>query len=453
MKKIYEKQKSNTIRDINNLSKQNINQENHIKVNKKHKTQGKSGLFFSNTKNGLNFNYLQQTSSSLNKTRKINSSKKEIIGINNDKNCNIIKVYTLDKKDNINYKQIKKRVDSLLDKEKINIIYQKNYFSDNNDNNKTSTTSQNFFEYFPQPEPFPKTINYNFNINNNLKYKTDYSNSKDSTIGNSCSKNNKEDNNILYLLMNLNLGNLYNIFISNCISFRDLFLLTKDDFVEMKIPIGPRNRIIHFLGEYKKFGKNYDFMELSSFLNYYNQLIEKPFINDEINFSETPQIKKKCLEDNKNNCQNFGDNIKNKGILILNGKYSDSEIKLMNNIKIKENNIHRIKKYNSFNFHNKKENKNKEINYNCIKTGYSKEKSNENKTCLKKRLIKDNSFKNNIINNQKIKKKSNYDFLYQKYKDMDKKVYDFQQNYSKIQKYSKFIDEKISEFLNTEKLI
>ena len=51
MKKIYEKQKSNTIRDINNLSKQNINQENHIKVNKKHKTQGKSSLFFSNTKN------------------------------------------------------------------------------------------------------------------------------------------------------------------------------------------------------------------------------------------------------------------------------------------------------------------------------------------------------------------------------------------------------------------
>ena len=182
MKKIYEKKKSNTIRDINNLSKQNINQENHIKVNKKHKTHSKSGLFFSNTKKGLNFNYLQQTSSSLNKTRKMNSSKKEIIGINNDKNCNIIKVYTLDKKDNINYKQIKKRVDSLLDKEKINIIYQKNYFSDNNDNNKTSTTSQNFFEYFPQPEPFPKTINYNFNINNNLKYKTDYSNSKDSTI-------------------------------------------------------------------------------------------------------------------------------------------------------------------------------------------------------------------------------------------------------------------------------
>ena len=169
----------------------------------------------------------------------------------------------MDKKDNINYKQTKKRVDSLLDKEKINIIYQKNYFSDNNDNNKTSTTSQNFFEYFPQPEPFPKTINYNFNINNNLKYKTDYSNSKDSTIANSTFNNKKEDNNILYLLMNLNLGNLYNTFISNCISFHDLFLLTKDDFIEMKIPIGPRNRIIHFIREYKKSGKNFDFMELS----------------------------------------------------------------------------------------------------------------------------------------------------------------------------------------------
>ena len=62
--------------------------------------------------------------------------------------------------------------------------------------------------------------------------------------------NKKEDKNILYLLTNLNLQNLYNNFTSNCIGFTDLFLLTKDDFVEMNIPIGPRNRILHFLNVY-----------------------------------------------------------------------------------------------------------------------------------------------------------------------------------------------------------
>ena len=57
------------------------------------------------------------------------------------------------------------------------------------------------------------------------------------TIRNSNSLNKREDNNILYLLMNLNLGDLYNIFMSNCISFNDIFLLTKEDFIEMKIHI------------------------------------------------------------------------------------------------------------------------------------------------------------------------------------------------------------------------
>ena len=444
MKKFHENRTSNKIRDINNFSKQKINNNNNLKVNKKIQTECKNNIIISNIISGSNYNYLQQTSSSLNKNRK-KSSEKKIKDINKNKNNYLIKAYPRDENYNMNYNRIKRSTDSLSNKEKIN--NQKNNYNGNNI--KVSKTSQNFYEYFPQPEPLPKTINYNFNINNNLKYKTDYSNSKDSTIANSTFNNKKEDNNILYLLMNLNLGNLYNTFISNCISFHDLFLLTKDDFIEMKIPIGPRNRIIHFIREYKKSGKNFDFMELSSFLNYYKKLIGKPNIN-EINFDETFQFKKNLIEDNKNSYQD-NNNINNKGILLLNSKCSDSSIKLINNIKVKENNIQRLKKYNSFNFNAVKENKNNENNHNGIKTKHLKEKLNENKTCLIKRILKNNSFKNSNINNKTQNKKSNYDFLYQKFKDVNKKVIDFQQNFSKIKKCSNFFDEKISKFLKPKK--
>ncbi len=33
----------------------------------------------------------------------------------------------------------------------------------------------------------------------------------------------------------------------------------------MDIPIGPRNRIINFINEYKTYGKNYDLNELKKF--------------------------------------------------------------------------------------------------------------------------------------------------------------------------------------------
>ena len=126
---------------------------------------------------------------------------------------------------------------------------------------------QTFYKNYPKPEPIPKKINYNINKNANNENENMYN----------CIK---EDKNILYLLSNLNLEKLYNIFISNYISFNDLFLLTKEDFAEMKIPIGPRNRILHFIYEYKKCAKSFDFKELSSFLIEYKKMLAKPLMND-----------------------------------------------------------------------------------------------------------------------------------------------------------------------------
>ena len=254
----------------------------------------------------------------------------------------------------------------------------------------------------------------------------------------------KEDSNILYLLMNLNLGNLYNIFISNCISFNDLFLLTKEDFIEMKIPIGPRNRIMHFLLEYKKIGIKFDFMELSNFLNYYKKIMDKPNMND-ANIIES-FFQKENKSENKENFNNLNESTKEKG-LSINENSNNTEKKLINISKDKEmnNDCHKLKKYNSVNFY-----KNKDKNINIKKQNHLFRKTNEKKEQFINKMQKYNSFKNsNTINKDNSNKRNSYDLLCQKFDYMNQKVNDFQKNYSRIQKYSKYIDGKIFEFLGT----
>jgi len=36
----------------------------------------------------------------------------------------------------------------------------------------------------------------------------------------------------------------YNILLNHCVSYKDLGLLTKQDLMDMQIPIGPRNRLL-----------------------------------------------------------------------------------------------------------------------------------------------------------------------------------------------------------------
>jgi len=422
------------------------------KMNKLYKENGNMNIQTEYRNNKVNrniineqdYNYLNQTSSSLYKMRKSNSLTKNYSTSKMQKN----KVKSI--KNNPLFFSIKKngiansKDNSSFDK-KIIDIYKNNSIDENKKANIRNTTN-NFCGYFPRPEPLPKTINYNFSINNNLKFKNDNSISKDELYLNIGNK--QEDNNILYLLTNLNLSYLYNTFILNCISFNDLFLLTKDDFIEMKIAIGPRNRIMHFLSEFKKYGKNFDFMELSTFLNYYKKFIDKPNLK-EINFMEFNYDKENEKELKKNiNCEE----IKN---AFLDDKKNIYENKLIINSKNNYYDIHKLKKYHSMNYFGKKENLNKKnlviknnINNNKkTKSIYLKNKSNKN--YFKKGLKNYNFSKNKSINNDFSKKKNNYDTLCQKFNNINKKVNDFQQSYSKIQKYSKYIDEKLSEFLMT----
>ena len=89
---------------------------------------------------------------------------------------------------------------------------------------------------------------------------------------------NNDDYKLIFILKNLNLHYLINVFKNNYVSFNDLFLLTKDDLKEMKIPIGPRNKIIHFIEKYKKQMKSLELDEISNFLVIYKNILSpKPY--------------------------------------------------------------------------------------------------------------------------------------------------------------------------------
>lgn len=100
------------------------------------------------------------------------------------------------------------------------------------------------------PEPLPKRPEYNTNTN---------------THGNQIQTS--IDSKFLNTLKTLDLENLYCLFIDNGINFNDLFLLTKEDLIEMEIAIGPRNRLLHFADEYKKIAKEYDTKEIIEFFS------------------------------------------------------------------------------------------------------------------------------------------------------------------------------------------
>ena len=117
---------------------------------------------------------------------------------------------------------------------------------------------------FPKPEPTPlkidKTTKY-INISKNFDIHNKTFNNDE----------NKADIRLITFLHNLNLDYLTNTFKNNYVNFQDLFLLNKDDLIKMKIPIGPRNKLIYYIEQYKKTMKNYELEDISYFFSYNNK--------------------------------------------------------------------------------------------------------------------------------------------------------------------------------------
>ena len=210
--------------------------------------------------------------------------------------------------------------------------YYKNFFI-NNDlfNNKETDTEINKNNDISEPESYkylssnfrnnmnnrPKNLNKkeinNINFDKNYEKKLNIFINKTFDLKNENEKQNNNDiyNNIKdddkklsFILNNLELSELIEVFKKNFIFFDDLFLLSKDDFVEMKIPIGPRNRILNFIEKYKNYGKTYNFEELFTFMKKYKNIL----INENngiFNINVTPTTNKKyksniTTENNKN---------------------------------------------------------------------------------------------------------------------------------------------------------
>jgi hypothetical protein len=148
-------------------------------------------------------------------------------------------------------------------------------FNEDVKNNLDFTFDDRHMKNFkPDPEPFPKKYNdYYSVVNKNVcfipyrKYSYELTNptSQRNINVDVDMSSNAVDQKLLFVLKNLKIDNLYQIFIKNGIYFRDLFLLSKDDLVEIKIPIGPRNRILYFIKLFNKSAKSYDFEELYNF--------------------------------------------------------------------------------------------------------------------------------------------------------------------------------------------
>ena len=210
--------------------------------------------------------------------------------------------------------------------------------------------------------------NNNININYEKNYENKFNtfinrefNLKNENTKNSTSKNKEMyDEKLIFVLTSLELNELIPIFEQNYIYFDDLFLLTKEDFMEMKIPIGPRNRIINFMEKYKNIAKTYDIEELSSFMEKYKQILINSDNNN--NFNVTPSTNNKyksttTSENNKNkgSFDSHGSDLPGKGLNMSNFNFEDGETlsprleeKQTNkhiNSKPKNNNRNRNKEY------------------------------------------------------------------------------------------------------------
>ena len=107
------------------------------------------------------------------------------------------------------------------------------------------------------------------------------------------------DKRLTYTLSTLGIDFLLEEFQTNMITFNDLLLLSKDDLEELKLPFGPKNRLLKFASMYKQFASEYTLNELISFFNQHqsfiisaNQIheqdIRKPIISSQHNSSLLP---------------------------------------------------------------------------------------------------------------------------------------------------------------------
>ena len=259
----------------------------------------------------------------------------------------------------------------------------KNYRNSFNNNNINNETSSNFTEHLLLNK---NLSDHNMNYNNSNNGEKNICTSKDSKL--------------LFVLKKLDLLHLIHTFEINYISFNDLFLLSKEDLLEMKIPIGSRNKLMFFIQEYKKIMKNCDFEELSYFFNLYNNYLS--FITDNKMADNNPPSSTRPTTINDFSYRNNGTsslNHNNKKNNLENTKESFSQI---NNFSSLNSSYHfkKLSEDKTIYERNKSDLKNnKNISFLTLQTNDNNSKNNNQKNVLTTEIKKENLDNNpkNII--------------------------------------------------------
>ena len=262
-------------------------------------------------------------------------------------------------------------------------------------------TFQNFYNNYPIPEPLPKKID--------IRIINDNNNSNISNL-NESKRNEKslyDDKTILFILTNLGLEDLFLKFKDNRITYNDLQFLTKEDFIEMKIPIGPRNRIIHFIQEMKRNKVPLDFENLRNFIDKYKKTISNQ--NQNINFRNNNISNDKNKIENKND--NFIYDKKSQNSLIF-----SSQIDLGNNENLSplDKNINSFLSFNNYfnnNIYNNKSNNNNLEDFPKFNQDKNKNKNKMDNEISHQKYLSEKHPKNvnssKSVNYGKIKKEEN----------------------------------------------
>ena len=373
------------------------------------------------------------------------------------------------------------------------------YFLRNDLFNDNKKEEQN--EEIPEPEPYI--------INKYITKNKSYNNFNRVKINNNCEKINQSKSNsnrnknttdlkLNFTLSNLELNELKNVFEDNYIFFEDLFLLTKEDFIEMKIPIGPRNRLLNFIKKYKSYAKTFDLNELSSFMNKYKDSInsneidttigETPSTNNKYKSTMTNSKEKKLNisnleeETNNNNKNNIIDDLNeiinqnnnnnkrcNTYKTIESRNYNDEDIDTEKDNNKNNNNVNKNIFSNSlFNEFTSYATDLKDSNFDFVDVNNTKNQNKLNKSnmlkieCLNSLISKNNSpfitnndliqNKNNKVGNQNIyvktKSKMQQNTYYKNYQNIFSEIEKYQMNYEKMKKENDDRNNKINNLLD-----
>ena len=373
------------------------------------------------------------------------------------------------------------------------------YFLRNDLFNDNKKGEQN--EEIPEPEPYiiNKYITKNKSYNNFNKVKINNNCEKISQSKSNSNRNkNSTDVKLNFTLSNLELNELKNVFEDNYIFFEDLFLLTKEDFIEMKIPIGPRNRLLNFIKKYKNYAKTFDLNELSSFMNKYKDSInsneidttigETPSTNNKYKSTMTNSKEKKLNisnleeETNNNNKNNIIDDLNeiinqnnnnnkrcNTYKTIESRNYNDEDIDTEKDNNKNNNNVNKNIFSNSlFNEFTSYATDLKDSNFDFVDVNNTKNQNKLNKSnmlkieCLNSLISKNNSpfitnndliqNKNNKVGNQNIyvktKSKMQQNTYYKNFQNIFSEIEKYQMNYEKMKKENDDRNNKINNLLD-----